>query len=117
MSKYAVLFDEHCKKQINKLDNSTKQRISKILDKLETTPKEVGKPLRYAGGKLWEARIGKYRMYYTIAENVIEILSLVLVLDISHKDEQIKTINNLSVVLKEKLQKAISKLKTQLRTS
>lgn len=112
MTKYIVIFDETCEKQLKKLDNTTRQRISKILDKLEEKPKEVGKPLMYTHGHLWEVRVGKYRMYYTIAENVIEILFLVLVLDISHKDEQGKTINRISSKIKEKLRKAINKIKS-----
>jgi len=110
MAKYTLLFDDVWIKQLKKLDLTTKKNISKVLDKLEERPEDVGKPLRYSGGKLREVRIGKYRLYYTIVRNVIKVLNLVLILELSHKDEQIKTLQKLTQKIDDKIDTASKKL-------
>ena len=109
--KYALIFDEVWKAQWKKLDNATRQRISKIFSRLEIDPYHVGNPLHYTGGKLRETRVGHYRLYFTIIEKTVEILKLVVILELGHKDEQIKLIDKLTSQLASKIAQAIEKLK------
>ena len=107
MRNYSLIFDDIWKKQIKKIDPSTKQEISKILDKLEENPENIGKPLLYTKSRIREIRIKHYRLYYTIIEDKIEILRIVLVLNVSHKDEQKKTIRKLVQKIEEKIKDLI----------
>ena len=109
--KYILIFDEVWKEQWKKLDGATKQRISKIFSRLEANPYHVGTSLQYTGGKLREVRVGHYRLYFTIIEKTVEILKLVVILELGHKDEQIKLIQKLSNQLASKINLVLEKLR------
>jgi len=109
--KYVLIFDEVWKEQWKNLDNATKQRISKIFSRLETDPHHVGNPLHYTGGKLREVRMDHYRLYFAIVENTVEVLKLVVILELGHKDEQTKLIYRLTNQLSSKINLALEKLR------
>ncbi len=109
--KYNLIFDEVWKEQWKRLDSGTKERILKIFSRLEVDPYHVGNPLHYAGGRLREARVGNYRLYFTIVEKSVEILKLVIILELGHKDEQIKLIRRLASQLASKITFIVGKLK------
>lgn len=79
-----LVFSNECKKQIEKLDNSTyillKGWISKHLLNCEN-PKAYGKPLVSNKKNLWRYRIGNYRLIVQIKDNEL----LVLALDFRHR--------------------------------
>ena len=81
---YKLVFSNECKKQIEKLDNSTylllKGWISKHLLNCEN-PKVYGKPLVSNKKNLWRYRIGNYRLIVQIKDNEL----LVLALDFRHR--------------------------------
>ncbi len=109
-SKYSLIFDEVWKEQWKKLDNATRQRIMKIFSRLETDPHHTGNPLLYTGGKLREVRVGHYRLYFTVVERTVEVLKLVIILELGHKDEQIKVIHKLAGRLASKISLVLEKL-------
>lgn len=115
--RYILIFDEVWKEQWKKLDNATKQRISKIFSRLEADPYHVGKPLMYTGGNLREVRVGHYRLYFAIVEKTVEILKPVIILELGHKDEQIKLIHKLTIQLASKITKALENLKLKKSNS
>lgn len=90
---YAIIIHPSLKKSIKNMDSSVKERFSRLLDKLEQEPANIGKPLKYSGGLLKEVYLGNYRVYYSISEDAV---SIVAVLGIAHKDEQRKMIGKIS---------------------
>ena len=109
-NKYILIFDEIWKYQWKKLGSKTKQRVMKIFSRLETDPYHVGNPLHYSGGKLREVRVQHYRLYFTIVEKTVEVLKLVVILELGHKDEQIKLMHKLTSQLASKISSALEKL-------
>ncbi len=108
---YILIFDEVWKEQWKKLDGTIKDRIIKIFARLESDPYHVGNPLLYTGGKIREVRIGHHRLYFTIIEKTVEVLKLVLILELGHKDEQIKLIHKLTSQLASKIATILEKLR------
>lgn len=76
---YKLVFSEDCKKQIDKLDNSTytllKGWIKKHLINC-TDPKSFGKRLKGDLKNLWRYRIGNYRLIVQINDKELIILAL-----------------------------------------
>lgn len=111
--KRQLILDDRWIKKVKKLDNSVKQRISKIFDDLEIRPEEIGKYLTYTGGRLKEVYVGSYRLYFSILPEAVIICDLeykiVCVLDLIHKDEQREGIKELNKTLDTRISKAIQK--------
>lgn len=85
---YKVEFSESCcLKYFNKLPKNIKEQIISYLKfNLSQSPKEIGDPLK---GKLtgyWRARVGNYRIIYTVEEDVL----VVLVVKIGHRKDVYK---------------------------
>lgn len=76
---YKLIFSDKCKKQIDKLDNSTyillKGWINKHLLNCHN-PKAFGKSLVGNKKGLWRYIIGSYRLIVQIQENKLIILAL-----------------------------------------
>ena len=70
---YELLFDKQFKKDISKLDKSTRNRILKKIFELEKIP-ELGKHL--IGIDIWSLRINKYRVLYKIKKKELQVLVL-----------------------------------------
>jgi len=70
---YRLLFDKKFKKDLSKLDKTTRDRILTKIFELEKIP-ELGKHL--IGIDIWSLRIGKYRILYKIKHNELQILVL-----------------------------------------
>lgn len=68
---------------LDKLDNTIKLQIDKVLDKIIANP-EVGKPMRYERKGTRELYVGSYRIVYAFDKSIDTIFFL----DFYHKDEQ-----------------------------
>ncbi len=78
-----VKTSERFERVLNKLDNSIKIQVDKLIIKLIDNP-EIGKPMRYNRIGTREVYVGSYRFSYSYdIEN-----SILYLLDIYHKDEQ-----------------------------
>jgi len=76
---YQVLFSEQAKKEISKLDKSTKLILEKWLNKHLVgceNPRAFGKGLKADKTGLWRYRIGNYRLICTIIDEKLIILAL-----------------------------------------
>lgn len=78
---YDVEIKESAEKEIKKLDNNKRKEIIKQLEKLEKYPKKYGKPLRGQLNGLWQLRSGKYRIWYTLNEDTVEVRA------VKHKED------------------------------
>ena len=85
---YAVYKREGFKKEEEKLSNEDKNRIQKIFEQLKDNP-YIGDQLQIK--PLREKRLSEKRMYYLVFED----LKAVLVVGISDKKTQQKTINHI----------------------
>ncbi len=72
---YKLLFDKEFKKDLDKLDKTTKERVLNKVFELEKYP-ELGKHL--IGINLWSLRIGKYRVLYKIVSGQLRVLILTI---------------------------------------
>ena len=88
---YQLIFDKEFQKSYRKLDKSLQIQGDKKLLRLKETPYMIGKPLGIFNG-LRELYLGSYRIYYFIQNNQIKIL----LLDVLHKKEQQKYLNQLT---------------------
>jgi len=76
---YKVLFAEQAKKDIDKLDNSTKVLLERWLSKHLVgceNPRAFGKGLTADKTGLWRYRIGNYRLICVIQDAELIILAL-----------------------------------------
>lgn len=89
---YRLLFDKQFVKDYKKLDKSLQIEGDKKIKRLRENPQEIGKPLKFFPN-LYEFYLRSYRIYYVVQESEIKVL----VLSISHKDEQDKYLRNLSL--------------------
>lgn len=78
---YDVEIKESAEKEIKKLNNNKRKEIIKQLEKLEKYPKKYGKPLRGQLNGLWQLRSGKYRIWYTLNEDTVEVRA------VKHKED------------------------------
>ena len=79
-----VDFDEHFKRTISKIkDSSMLERIEKLLIKIKNNP-EVGKPMRHNRKGTREVYLPPFRLSY--AYNITT--DTIILLDFYHKDEQ-----------------------------
>ena len=83
--RYTVKWTEPAKKQLNKLDNSIKDRIVKFFEKdnLLSDPSKAGKSLSNKLAGLHRYRIGDYRAIAEIQNNVL----VILVIKVGRRDE------------------------------
>ena len=104
MSNFAVYRTSIFSKKIEDFPDGFKKQIDEFEDQLEDNP-YVGKPL----GVRWfrEKKLGKYRMYYLIYED----LKAVYIITLSEKKDQQKTINTTRYFLtayREEIEKRIN---------
>ena len=78
---YRVEVKESAEEEIKSLDNSKQEEIISQLNKLEDHPEKYGKPLRGQLNGLWQLRSGKYRICYTVEEEIVEVRA------VKHKDD------------------------------
>lgn len=78
---YKVEISESAQDKIQDLDNSKKQEILAQLEKLEKYPKKYGKPLRGRLNGLWQLRSGKYRIWYTVEDEKVDVRA------VKHKED------------------------------
>ena len=89
---YELIFDKEFQKNYRKIDKSLQIQGDKKILKLKENPYAIGKPLGIFNG-LRELYLGSYRIYYFIQNNQIKVL----LLDILHKNEQQKYLNQLTL--------------------
>ena len=82
---YTVEWTEIAKKQLNKLDNSTRVRILRFFrnERLLSMPSEFGKPLRHSLVGLWRYRIGDFRAIAKIKNDVL----VILIIEVGKRDK------------------------------
>ena len=69
-----LIFSPKFKRTFKKLDFETREKIIKHLKQIEQNP-EIGKPLRYSLKGFRSIRIGKYRLVYSVEEDVVKVYS------------------------------------------
>lgn len=102
MERYKIYHSARFDRELSKFDQNFQNRIDKIEDQLVENPYS-GTPL----GLKWfrEKRYDKYRIYYTIYENI----KCVFMVAISEKKDQQKVINTIRL-LSDLLKKEIEDL-------
>ena len=88
MNKYKIYHSARFDRELAKFDLNFQKRVDKIEEQLVENP-FVGDPLSVRWFR--EKRIGKYRIYYIIYED----LSVVFMVAISEKKDQQKVINTI----------------------
>lgn len=79
-----VDFDEHFKRVISKIkDSSTKERIERLIFKIKANPK-IGKPMKHDRKGSREVYLPPFRLSYAYDK----VNDVVVILDFYHKDEQ-----------------------------
>ncbi len=80
-----LIIEKKAKKQLQKLDSSVRQRVSKFFDELETleNPRSKGEALVGNLGGLWRYRVGDYRIICEINDNEL----LIYAIHIAHRKE------------------------------
>lgn len=76
-----IRFSDQFNKIYSKLDNQTKRKVLKQIEKLEENP-FAGKPMKYDKKGSRELYIKPFRLSYVMQTN------LILINDLYHKDEQ-----------------------------
>lgn len=83
---YQVKFSEHAVKELKKLDKPTARVIKNWIIKnlVDTTdPRQHGKPLTGNLKGIWRYRVGDYRLFAEIQEDVL----IVFLFEIDHRRE------------------------------
>ena len=83
---WRVEFDHRAKRELDKLDRPTQERITRFLRERIATdedPRRIVEALRGAKATLWKYRIGNYRLLCDIEDRRV----VVLVLMIGHRRE------------------------------
>lgn len=77
---YSVVIDELVfEKDLRKISQADKQRIFRaIRNKLTSSPKEFGVPLRGKFSSLWKLRVGPYRVIYKIEQEKIQVYVIMI---------------------------------------
>ncbi|MFA6022871.1 MAG: type II toxin-antitoxin system RelE/ParE family toxin [Candidatus Pacearchaeota archaeon] len=78
-----VIFAEHFKKVVLKLDNSIKAHLEKIIYKIKENP-EMGKPMRFDRKETREVYVSPFRLSYFYDKKQDTLYFL----DFYHKDKQ-----------------------------
>ena len=81
--KYKLLFSSKSNKQIKKFSKDLKKRISKACDEIEENPFHKGTIKIEGYDNIRRKRVGRYRILYTIDEQLKEIL----IIKIEKRDE------------------------------
>ena len=87
--KYSVVFTEHAKKQLSKLDKFTAKLIASWLMKnLQgcENPRQHGKGLTSNRSGQWRYRVGDYRLIADIQDDKV----IILILEIGHRRDVYK---------------------------
>ncbi len=92
MGEYAVTIAPKAKRQLKKLDRSTKKRIVAVLGKLELDPRPKGVEKLTQMPNLWRVRCGDYRVTYHIADDT----DVVTILVVRHRKDAYRDINKLN---------------------
>ena len=74
---YEIIFHKEARKAFSKLDRSVKNKVSKVINKLEINP-FIGKALVGNLSGLWRLRVDNFRIIYQIEKGKL----VVYVLDI-----------------------------------
>lgn len=75
---YSLLYHTKVKDDVEKIDKTTKKRISRaITTKLITEPYRFGKPLQYSLKGARTLRVGDFRVIYQIQDEEILVLAIV----------------------------------------
>ena len=78
---FILKFGKKFDKEFSKIDKSISEQIVKKLARLKENPENIGKPLSHTKPTLWEFKVEVFRVFYTIQENEVWLLS------VKHKDE------------------------------
>jgi mRNA interferase RelE/StbE len=76
---WTIEYAETVKKQLRKLDRSAARRIVDFMDErvaASDDPRAMGKALKGALGDLWRYRVGDYRVFCDIQDQVLTVLVL-----------------------------------------
>ena len=87
--KYSLLFKQGAVKNIQKLSQKDRQKISTILESLKSDPFS-GKQLAGEYKHFYSVRAWPYRIIYTIVKKEL----LVLIIDVAHRKDAYNTIPN-----------------------
>lgn len=90
MKRYSIKYTKEAKKNIEKLDQSIKQVIKKVMEALSLNPYR-GKHLAYELSGLYSFRTSDYRIIYRIKEEEI----LIIVITVGHRKETYKKLKRL----------------------
>jgi len=78
-----VKTSDHFEKILNKIDNTLKIQLSKIVSKIISNPK-IGKPMRFGRKGTREMYVGHFRLSYLYDKGA----DTIYLLNLYHKDEQ-----------------------------
>lgn len=76
---WTIEYTETAKKQLRKLDRVTARRIVDFMDERVAAsgdPRGLGKALKGSLGDLWRYRVGDYRIFCDIQDEVLKVLVL-----------------------------------------
>lgn len=78
MAEYSVTFARPARKDLERLDTQTVNRIFPKLEKLATQPRPTGCLKMQGPGDLWRMRVGDYRVIYSIDDRtrVVDISAI-----------------------------------------
>ena len=88
---YELIFDKEFSKKFRKLDNSLQIEGEKKIKRLNESPREIGKPLKYLSN-LYELHLRMYRIFYVVEEHKVRVL----LLTVEHKNETDKYLRQLT---------------------
>lgn len=79
---YAIEFADSARREVRKLDPTTKRRILAAIDGLSADPRK-GQVRRMVGVSSWRLRVGDHRVVYDIEDNKLAVL----VIRVRHRRE------------------------------
>ena len=74
MAEYSIVFARSARKDLERLDARTVQRIFPKIEKLATLPRPAGCLKLQGSGDLWRVRVGDYRVIYAIHDRAMAML-------------------------------------------
>ena len=79
---YQILIKPAARKELAKLDDDARQRVAEAISRLAIDPRPNG-ARKLKGRDGYRVRVGDYRVLYTIADQVLQIL----VVQVGHRRE------------------------------
>jgi len=89
-TRYSVYFTREAKRNIEKLDPSTRKVIQKAIESLAVNPAK-GKPLSYELAGLHSLRTADYRIIYRVREKQL----VIIVIAVGHRKEIYKRLKEI----------------------